>query len=103
MVSRCGTIITVHAVNTGNDPLTLPVFGNASLTVPGHTSLGGDPRTSDWNDTIPAQGEMTGVLVFKEVPADATKIRLSFAIVYGRFGSGGISVDIALRPAVTEP
>jgi hypothetical protein len=103
-VSRCGTIITVHAVNSGNDPLTLPVFGNASLTVPGHTSLGGDPRTSDWNETIPARGEMTGVLVFKEVPADATKITLSFAIVYGRLGGpGGVSVTIPLRSVVTEP
>lgn len=103
-VSRCGTIVTVHAVNSGDEPLTLPVYGNASLTVPGRNNLGGDPRTSDWDGNVPARGELTGQLVFKEVPKTATKMTLSFATVYGRLDGGrGISVTIPLVPVVTEP
>ena len=101
--SKCGTIITVHAVNAGDLPLELPVFGNTSLTVPGRTSLGGDPRTSDWNQTVPARGEMTGVLVFKAIPNNVSKVRLSFNTVFGlgRTGPGGIAVDIPLT-TITE-
>jgi hypothetical protein len=103
-VSRCGTIVTVHAVNSGDGPLSLPVYGNASLTVPGRNNLGGDPRTSDWDGTVPARGELTGQLVFKEVPRNATKMTLSFATVYGRLdGPRGISVTIPLVPGITEP
>jgi hypothetical protein len=67
--------------------------------VPGRTSLGGDPRTSDWNQTVPAGGEMTGVLVFKQVPANTPSITLSFNTVFGRLqGPRGISVQIPLSP-----
>jgi hypothetical protein len=97
MVSKCGTVLTLHAVNSGDVPLVLPVFGNTSLTVPGRTSLGGDPRTSDWNETVPARGEMTGVLVFKSIPGTTSRVRLSFNTVFGRLqGPSGISVDIPL-------
>jgi hypothetical protein len=99
MLSRCGTVITVHAVNGGDAPLSLPVFGNTSLTVPGRTSLGGDPRTSDWNDTVPPGGEMTGILVFRGVPADTRQMVLNFNRVYGRLdGPAGVSVQIRLSP-----
>jgi hypothetical protein len=97
MVSKCGTVFTLHAVNSGDVPLVLPVYGNTSLTVPGRTSLGGDPRTSDWNETVPARGETTGVLVFKSIPGTTSGVRLSFNTVFGRLqGPSGISVDIKL-------
>lgn len=99
VVSKCGTILTVHAVNAGDTPLQLPVYGNTSLTVPGRVSPGGDPFTSDWNQVVPANGEMTGILVFKTIPADATRVVLNFATVFGRLGGPqGISVEIPLAP-----
>jgi hypothetical protein len=99
VVSKCGTIFTVHAVNAGDTPLQLPIYGNTSLTVPGRTSPGGDPFTSDWTGLVPAGGEMTGILVFKTVPPDATQVTLSFATVFGRLGGPrGISVKVPLTP-----
>jgi hypothetical protein len=98
-VSKCGTILTVHAVNAGQTPLRLPLYGNTSLTVPGRTSPGGDPFTSEWNDIVPAGGETTGIIVFRSVPPDATRVVLSFATVFGRLGGPqGISVVIPLAP-----
>lgn len=98
-VSKCGTILTVHAANGGDMPIQLPIYGNTSLTVPGRTSPGGDPFTSDWTGLVPAGGETTGVIVFKSIPDDATRIVLSFATVFGRLGRPqGISVEIPLAP-----
>lgn len=96
-VSKCGTVITVHAVNRGDTPVRLPIYHNTSLTVPGRTSPGGDPFTSDWNDVVPAGGETTGVLVFSSIPADTSSVTLSFATIFGRLdGPQGISVKIPL-------
>lgn len=102
MTSKCGTIVTVHAVNSGDAPLTVPVYKNATLTVPGRTSLGGSPFTSDWADEIPARGEMTGILVFKAVPDSTATVTLNFSTIYGRLGGPqGLSLKIPLVP-VTE-
>lgn len=97
MVSKCGTVITVHAVNGGDSAVHLPIYKNASLTVPGRTSPGGDPFTSDWNETVPAGGQMTGILVFRSIPDDTAGITLSFATIFGRLdGPQGINVEIPL-------
>ncbi len=97
VVSKCGTILTVHAVNGGDSAVQLPIYGNTSLTVPGHTSPGGDPFTSDWNQVVPAGGETTGILVFRSVPNDTASVTLTFATIFGRLdGPQGISVEIPL-------
>ena len=44
------TMITVHATNTGDEALNMPLYGNTQLTVPGATTLQPDPFTGSWPD-----------------------------------------------------
>jgi hypothetical protein len=103
-VSECGIAVQLHAANGGKDSLSLPVFGNSHLTIPGQTSLGGDPMTSKWDGTVPPGGELQGYVVFRgDIPPETTDVTFSFSTIFGSLGGpSSISVDIKLnRGAVT--
>jgi hypothetical protein len=95
------TVLTVTATNQGSDPLTLPLFGNAQLTVPGSATLQPDPSVGTWANTVPAGGDMTGTIVFDGVLGpQETQVTLSFTTIYGSLnGPRSMSMDIPISPA----
>jgi hypothetical protein len=102
--SECGIVIQLRASNTGDDPLTMPVFGNSHVTIPGETSLGGDPQRSKWDGTVPSGGELQGYIVFRgDLPPGTTKVTFSFSTIFGSLNAPkGISVGVDLnRSAIT--
>ncbi|MEV4416363.1 hypothetical protein [Catellatospora sp. NPDC049609] len=96
-VTSQATKVKIQAVNSGGDALTLPVFGRAQLTAPGRT-LQPDPAAGDWPETVPADGEATGTIVFDGVlGSEITEVRLSFSVIHGSFDAPpNIAVDIPL-------
>jgi hypothetical protein len=99
-VTRHFTRVEVAGRNSGSDSLTLPVFKNTLLTAAGGRSLEGDPSRSDWPETIPPGGQVTGVIVFSgKLPAGVTSASFSFTTIFGSLrGPRSITVrDIALR------
>jgi hypothetical protein len=100
-VNNIATIVTVHATNSGNDALQIPVYHNAQLTVPGANSLSADPFAGTWSGPVPAGGESTGTIVFDGVLGPGvTGITLSFSTIFGGFDTPqNISVDISIKPA----
>jgi hypothetical protein len=91
------TMVKATAANTGSEAITMYVFQNAQLTLPGAT-LSADPAATEW-PTVPPNGEATGTLVFDGVlPPDATEVTLSFSRIYGGLdGPRNISVHIQLN------
>jgi hypothetical protein len=96
-VNQQVTMVKVTAANAGDDALTLPLLQNAQLGLPGKT-LQADSSASQslWNDTIPAKGESTGVIVFDGLlPAGSGEVTLSFSHIFGSLrGPKNISVTI---------
>jgi hypothetical protein len=93
------TMVDATATNTDNEAISMPVFQNAQLTLPGAT-LSADPNATKWPD-VPPNGEATGTLVFDGVlPAGATEVTLSFSRIYSLNldAPRNISVRIELRP-----
>jgi hypothetical protein len=97
-VNAQATIVTITAKNTGKDSLTLPVYANALLDVPGTNTLNADPAASSFGGTVPARGQTTGAIVFDGVlGAAVTRVTLSFAHVQGSLdGPESISVSIPI-------
>jgi hypothetical protein len=95
------TVLTVTASNQGRDPLTLPLFGSAQLTVPGAATLQPDPFVGTWTETIPAEGEATGTIVFDGVLGpEERSVFLSFTQIYGSLdGPRSISMEIPIAAA----
>ncbi|NUT37205.1 MAG: hypothetical protein HOV79_29460 [Hamadaea sp.] len=103
--SECGVAVRLRAVNEGDDSLTLPVYGNAHLTIPGETSRGGEAFLSKWDETVPPGGELIGYVVFRgDLPASTTEVTFSFSTIFGTLGEPrSISVEIPIKPPpVTE-
>ncbi|GAA1617856.1 hypothetical protein [Catellatospora bangladeshensis] len=96
-VTSQATKVKIRGVNSGGDALTLPVFGRAQLTAPGRT-LQPDPAAGDWPQTVPADGEATGTIVFDGVLGpEVTEVRLSFSVIHGSFDAPpNIAVTIPL-------
>ncbi len=96
-VTSQATKVKIRGVNSGGDALTLPVFGRAQLTAPDRT-LQPDPAAGDWPETVPADGEATGTIVFDGVLGpEVTEVRLSFSIIHGSFAAPpNIAVTIPL-------
>jgi hypothetical protein len=73
------TVVHLRAKNSSKDAAFLPVFGYTQLAIPAHTTLTGDPMRSDWAETVPGNGEITGYIVFNgSVPDGPVKVTLSF-------------------------
>ena len=83
--------LTVTAINSSKETISLPLFKNCQLSVPGAATLEADPN-SQWAITVPANGDITGVIVFhgKYQPGNG---RLTFANIF-RMGGGSITVEI---------
>lgn len=96
-VTSQATKVRIRGVNSGGDALTLPVFGRAQLTAPDRT-LTPDPAAGDWPETVPADGEATGTIVFDGVLGpDVTEVRLSFSVIHGSFNAPpNIAITIPL-------
>jgi hypothetical protein len=97
-VNAQATIVTITAKNTGKDSLTLPVYSNALLDVPGANTFNADPAASSFGGTVPARGQTTGAIVFDGVlGAGVTRVTLSFAHVQGSLnGPASIAVNIPI-------
>jgi hypothetical protein len=100
-VNAQATIVTITAKNTGKDALTLPVYSNALLDVPGANTLNADPAASSFGGTVPARGQTTGAVVFDGVlGAGVTRVTLSFAHVQGSLnGPESIAVNVPISAA----
>jgi hypothetical protein len=86
-VNGQATIVTISARNATRDSLTLPVFANALLEVPGVNTFNADPAAGTFSGTVPAGGNVTGTIVFDGVLGNgAMRVTLSFAQVYGSLG-----------------
>jgi hypothetical protein len=77
------TRVEMTARNSGTTPVTLPLFRNCQLNVPGSDTLTADVDRSDWSETISSGGQVSGTVVFKRISPDATTASLSFAVVFG--------------------
>ncbi|BCJ71090.1 hypothetical protein CS0771_06340 [Catellatospora sp. IY07-71] len=96
-VTSQATKVRIRGANSGGEALTLPVFGRAQLTAPDRT-LTPDPAAGDWPETVPADGEATGTIVFDGVLGpEVTEVRLSFSVIHGSFAAPpNIAVTIPL-------
>ena len=91
------TMVKATAANSDTNAVTMPVFENAQLNLPG-TTLSADPAATDWPDTIPPEGEATGTLVFDGVlPADATEVTLSFSRIYSLSLNGPRNISVRIQ------
>lgn len=88
--------ITLTATNASSEGISLPLFRNCQLSVPGSATLEADPQ-SHWAINVPANGEISGVIVFHGKYQAGTG-RLTFATVF-RMGGGSISVEIPFATA----
>jgi hypothetical protein len=109
VVDTQGVTTTVHSVEHTQDftrveitvqnglpnTITLPIFGNATLTAADGTTLGADPFRSSWNQTIAPGQPSNGVLVFGgHLPPDETTAALSFATVFEQGFEGPSSIVV---------
>jgi len=91
------TRVDMTASNSGSGSLSLPVYRNCQLNPAGGATIEADSFRSDWPESVPPGGRVTGTVVFKRLPAGVTRASLSFATIV-RLGAGAITVrDIRLR------
>lgn len=89
------TRVEITVQNGLSNTISLPVFGNATLTAADGTTLGADPFRSSWNDTIAPGQPSSGVLVFGgHLPPGETTAALSFATVYEQGFEGPSSIVV---------
>jgi hypothetical protein len=88
------TRVEITVQNGLPNTISLPVFGNATLTADG-TTLGADPFRSSWNETIAPGQPSSGVLVFGgHLPPGETTAALSFATVFEQGFEGPSSIVV---------
>ena len=89
------TRVELTVVNGLANTITLPVFGNATLSAADGTSLGGDPFRSSWNQTIAPGQTRRGTLVFLgHLDPAGTTATLSFATVFEQGFDGPSSIVV---------
>jgi len=89
------TRVELTVVNGLANTITLPVFGNATLSAADGTSLGGDPFRSSWNQTIAPGQTRRGTLVFPgHLDPAGTTATLSFATVFEQGFDGPSSIVV---------
>ena len=89
------TRVELTVVNGLANTITLPVFGNATLSAADGTSLGGDPFRSSWNETIAPGQVRRGTLVFPgHLDPAGTTATLSFATVFEQGFDGPSSIVV---------
>jgi hypothetical protein len=89
------TRVEITVQNGLPNTITLPVFGNATLTAADGTTLGADPFRSSWNQTIAPGQPSSGVLVFGgHLPPGETTAALSFATVFEQGFEGPSSIVV---------
>ena len=96
-LTRHFTRVEMTASNSGSQSLGLPVYRNCQLNPAGGATIEADAFRSDWPESVPPGGLVTGTVVFKRLPDGVTSASLSFATIFG-LGAGAITVsDISLR------
>ena len=97
-VTKHFTMVELTAVNSGGQPMSLPLYRNCQLNAGGNTMstwlLG-----NDWNESVPPNDSSVGRIAFHGNPAEGTTTAsLSFAVVFGVFEPTSITVaGIELR------
>jgi hypothetical protein len=87
--------VELTVVNGLANTITLPVFGNATLSTADGTSLGGDPFRSSWNQTIAPGQARRGTIVFPgHLDPGAATATLSFATVFEQGFDGPASIVV---------
>lgn len=91
-----GGYIQLHTKvdNAGDQPLTLPLFGDFTASDNAGHTFTADPFASQWSDTAPAHGTLSGIIRLQQsVTSAATSLSISFTTVFGQDApSGGITV-----------
>ncbi len=89
------TRVEITVVNGLANTITLPVFGNATLSAADGMTLGGDPFRSSWNQTIAPGQTRSGVLVFAgHLGTGETMASLAFATVFEQGFDGPTSIVV---------
>ena len=89
------TRVEITVVNGLANTITLPVFGNATLSAADGTTIGGDPFRSSWNQTIAPGQTRSGVLVFPgHLGTGETTASLAFATVFEQGFDGPTSIVV---------
>ena len=83
----------VTITNSGNESVSLPLYGNCTLASVDGTTLNANSFESQWSTSIAGGGKLSGVIVFEGIlPLNATKAQLSFATVF-RLKGGSATVN----------
>ncbi len=91
------TRVELSATNTGDTPITLPIYRNCYLNTDSAT-MEGDSFRSDWAETVPSGQTNRGTVVFDRLPDGVGSISISFAVVFGSFEANSLTVaDVPLR------
>ena len=89
------TRVEITVVNGLANTISLPVFGNATLSAADGTTLGADPFRSGWNETIPPGQTRSGVLVFPgHLGTGDITASLAFATVFEQGFDGPTSIVV---------
>ena len=90
------TRVELTVLNDLPNTITLPLYGNATLTAEDGTTLDADGFRSSWSDTIPPGQLRRGTIVFGgHLPEAATTATLSFATVFEQGFSGPQSISVS--------
>ena len=92
------TKVELSATNSGRVSLSLPLYGNCQLIVPGGRTLSANAFAGDWPETVPPGVPVRGTIEFDPLPPGTTKISVSFGQVFGP-GPHSVTIrDIVLKP-----
>jgi hypothetical protein len=88
------TRVGLRVRNLGSTPVTLPVYGNCTLTGLDGTTLDADPDRSEWTENVPPSVKQRGTVTFDgHLPDSVKRASFSFTDVF-RFGPGGGSITV---------
>ncbi len=88
--------LRLHAKVTNGSPaaMVLPLFGRFTAVDNADQTHDPDVRSSAWHDSVPANGFVTGTINLTDKVIDsATKLKISFTVVFGQFAPSGITVQ----------
>jgi hypothetical protein len=87
----------VTITNSGNESVSLPLYGNCTLASADGTTLNANSFESQWSTSIAGGGKLSGVIVFAGIlPLNATKAQLSFATVFRLKGGSATVKNLSL-------
>jgi hypothetical protein len=91
------TRVDLTATNTGDESLSLPVYGYSQLTPERGTTMQGESFQSDWPISVPGAGTVRGTVNFGRLPSGTTKLNVGFTQIFGPGGNSITVKDVRVR------